>query len=314
MLLRWDAMTAQWPELPLPEPLDTFDTLHMCSQVVGKLCLALTAPLNHWWNVAFRLTPEGLATPLLHFDDRPFAVVFDLIEHQVRIDFSTGFKRSLPLEGRTVAEFYGAFMNELRSLGITTRIWPMPVEVPEPVRFEQDTARRTYDPAVAEAFLRALLEMEPVFMRFRSGFVGKCSPLHFFWGSFDLALTRFSGRRAPERPEADRMTREAYSHEVISHGFWPGGGAVRQPAFYAYAAPEPDGFRTATLRPDSVFYSPEFRIFILPYDAVRQAASPASVLTAFLESTYSTAADLARWDRAALEQPPARLTAQGTSR
>jgi hypothetical protein len=274
----------------------------MWTQVVGKICLAATTLTNHWWNIAFRVTSRGLSTPLLQAGDRAFGITFDLIEHRLVIQCADGASETLPLAPRTVADFYAAVMAALARLGIAVRIWTMPVEVPEPIRFELDTEHRSYDPAAANAFFRALVSMQPAFEGFRCRFAGKCSPVHFFWGSFDLAVTRFSGRRAPERPGADEVTREAYSHEVISHGFWPGGAALPEPVFYAYAAPEPAGFRGASIRPPAAYYKTELAEFILPYEAVRTSAQPAEALTAFFESTYEAAARLARWDREALER------------
>ena len=290
------------PALPLAEWRDTLATLHMWTQVVGKVCIAATTLANHWWNIAFRVTSRGLTTPLLRAGDRVFTMEFDFVAHRLVIRCEDGSSETLALEPRTVADFYGATMQALARLGIAVRIWTMSVEVPEPIRFELDTQHRSYDPAAANAFFRALVSMTPVLERFRCRFVGKCSPVHFFWGSFDLAVTRFSGRRAPARPGADAITREAYSHEVISHGFWPGGGAVADAAFYAYAAPEPDGFRTAAMRPAAATYRTDLGEFILPYDVVRTSARPEETLTAFVESTYDEAARLAQWDRAALER------------
>jgi hypothetical protein len=211
----------------------------------------------------------------------------------------------VPLAPQTVADFYAGVMGALAELGIEVRIWTMPVEVVEPIRFENDTTHRDYDADAVRRFWDLVLAIKPVLESFRAEFVGKCSPVHFFWGSFDLAVTRFSGRRAPERPGADAITREAYSHEVISHGWWPGGGAVDEPAFYAYAAPEPPGFKTAHVEPAAAFYSPDFSEFILPYEAVRTAASPDAALYAFLRTTYDAGAALADWDRGALERPTA---------
>jgi hypothetical protein len=297
-LIRGDA----WPALPLEAWKDTYATLHMWTQVVGKLCVAMTPLVNHFWNVAFQVTPRGLATPPLRAGDRALTITFDFVAHQLLLQCSDGGTETISLEPRTVADFYASVMQTLQRMGIDIRIWTMPVEVPDPIRFEADTVHRSYDPTAANAFWRALISMKPVFENFRCRFVGKCSPVHFFWGSFDLAVTRFSGRRAPERPRADAIMREAYSHEVISHGFWPGGGAIREPAFYAYAAPEPDGLRNASLRPAAAFYSTDVAEFILPYEAVRAAASPAAELTAFFESTYDAAAKLAAWDRVELER------------
>jgi hypothetical protein len=267
-----------WPSLPLDAWQDTYKTLHMWTQVVGKLCLAMTPLVNHFWNVAFQVTPRGLMTPSLIAGDRALMINFDFVAHELVFQCSDGSVEKIPLEPRTVAEFYRTVMQTLHRMGIDVHIWPMPVEIPDPIRFDMDTVHKSYDAAAANAIWRALVSMKPVLERFRSRFIGKCSPVHFFWGSFDLAVTRFSGRRAPPRPDADSITREAYSHEVISHGFWPGSGAIREPAFYAYAAPEPQGFRGAPVRPAAAFYSTDFFEFILPYEAVRNAASPAAEL------------------------------------
>jgi hypothetical protein len=233
---------------------------------------------------------------------RAITITFDFVGHELVLQCSDGGAEVIALEPRSVADFHAMVMAALHRLGFDVHIWTMPVEVREPIRFEADTVHDAYDPAYANAFWRSLVSMKPVFEEFRCRFVGKCSPVHFFWGSFDLAVTRFSGRRALERPGADSITRESYSHEVISHGFWPGGGAMLEPAFYAYAAPEPRGFRNVPVLPSAAFYSTELSEFILPYDAVRSAASPEDALTAFLETTYSGAADLAAWARAQLER------------
>jgi hypothetical protein len=274
----------------------------MWTQVVGKVCLALTPPLNHFWNIAFRLTPRGLATPALSVGRRTLRLEFDFVEHQLDLQCSDGSVERLPLEPMTVAAFHRRVMEMLARTGVHVRIWTMPVEVPSPIRFEEDTVHRSYDPAAVNAFSRALLAMAPVFETFRARFLGKSSPVHFFWGSFDLAVTRFSGRRAPERPGADSITREAYSHEVISHGFWPGSGAVPEPAFYAYAAPWPKGLEAVKPEPAEGFYSKDLAEFILPYEAIRSSADPSEPLRAFVTSTYDAAAALAGWDRAALER------------
>jgi len=229
-------------------------------------------------------------------------ILFDFVDHQLVIDRSDGRRERIALQPRTVAEFYRLVMDALQRLGVDVRIWPMPVEVPNPIRFDRDESHRAYDPASANAFWRILVAIKPTLERFRCEFVGKCSPVHFFWGSFDVAVTRFSGRAAPERPGADAITRESYSHEVISHGFWPGSGPIAEPAFYAYAAPEPPGLKTAAVRPAAACYNTELNEFILPYEAVRTAASPADELTAFLSSTYDAAATLAAWNRAELER------------
>jgi hypothetical protein len=291
-----------WPALPFEEWRDTYETLHMWTQIVGKVCLALTPRTNHFWNVAFQLGPRGLVTPLLRLDDRSISIVFNFLESKLEILRSDGSTEFVELRPRTVASFYSEVVERLKSMGIDAHIWTMPVEYPDPIRFELDEVHRSYDAEAARRFWRALLAMKPVFDEFRCDFIGKCSPLHFFWGSFDLALTRFSGRLAPARPGADSVTDEAYSHEVISHGFWPGSGVVQQAAFYSYASPEPDGFRQATILPAASRYVEEMSLFVLPYDAVRMAASPESELREFLKSTYDAAANLGGWDRASLER------------
>jgi Family of unknown function (DUF5996) len=295
--------TERWPPLPLEAWRDTYATLHMWTQIVGKVCLALMPPANHFWNIAFQISARGLVTPALPLGgNRALTMVFDFIDHQLVMQCSDGGQVRIPLEPRTVAEFYRLVMDALHRLGVDVRIWPMPVEVPDPIRFDRDELHRSYDPQSAHAFWQILVGIKPILERFRCDFIGKCSPVHFFWGSFDVAVTRFSGRRAPERPGADVITREAYSHEVISHGFWPGSGAVAEPAFYAYAAPEPAGFKDAAVQPAAAVYNRDFNEFILPYEAVRTAASPAEDLTAFLASTYDAAATLAGWNRADLER------------
>ena len=295
-------MPQAWPALPLDAWRDTYDTLHMWSQIVGKIALASTARVNHFWNIALLVTSRGLTTHPLTADDRIFTLAFDFIDHDLVIQCSDGGTDRMPLVPRTVADFHRELMDRLHAFGLNVRIWTMPVEIPNPIRFEDDVVHRSYDRAPVEAFHQALVGMTPVFQAFRARFIGKSSPVHFFWGSFDLASTRFSGRRSPERPGADLITRESYSHEVISHGFWPGGGAVQEPAFYAYAAPEPAGFRDAIARPGAAGYHVALSEFVLPYEAVRIAASPAAELTAFFESTYDAAADLAGWNRAELER------------
>jgi len=293
---------ANWPALPLSAWRDTYATLHMWMQVVGKVCLVLTPLTNHFWNVAFHLTPRGLATPPMAHRGQTFSMTFDFVDHQLVLQCADGRIERIPLQPRTVADFYALLLETLGRLGLAVRVWAMPVEIPDPVRFDLDTVHRAYDPAAASDFWRVLLAIKPAFDVFRAGFVGKCSPVHFFWGSFDLALTRFSGRRAPERPGADAITREAYSHEVISHGFWPGSGPVQEAAFYAYAAPEPDGLKQAAVEPAAAYYCHELSEFILPYEAVRTAPSPADDLLAFLRSTYDPAATLAAWNRSELER------------
>lgn len=301
-MLKPPSHTPIWPALPLDSWRDTRDTLQMWTQIAGKISLALTPRVNHFWNIALQITPRGLMTPALPHGRRTFTMTFDFIAHELAIDTSDGRHETIPLRPQTVADFYRTIMEILRTLGLETRIWTMPVEFQDPIRFEQDTTHRSYDADAVQRFHGALLAMKPVFDAFRAEFIGKCSPVHFFWGSFDLAVTRFSGRRAPERPDADSITRESYSHEVISHGWWPGGAPVNEPAFYAYAAPQPPGLETVAVEPVSAFYSQEFSEFVLPYEAVRTAATPEADLRAFLRTTYDAAAQLAKWNREELER------------
>ena len=291
-----------WPSLPLDQWEDTRATLHMWMQIPGKVCLALTPLVNHYWNVTLRYAPNGLVTPVMSYKEKTFNVAFDFVEHQVVITFANGVSRRLRLEPQTVAEFYGKFMGVLHEEGVDVDIWTTPVEVENPIPFEEDTTHRSYDAASVSAFWRTLLDMKPVFDQFRSEFLGKCSPLHFFWGGFDLALTRFSGRRAPERPDADAMTRESYSHEVISHGFWPGGNGVNEPAFYSYASPEPAGFDKARVQPSAAYYNTDLGMFILPYEAIRGSNNRSRDLMQFFEATYDAGATLGNWNRGELER------------
>ena len=291
-----------WPELPLNAWQDTYSTLHLWTQVVGKVRLALSPRVNHWWEVPFYVNARGLTTSAIPYGDGIFEVQFDFIEHTLNIRTSWETSRSLPLKPQSVADFYQAFMSALHALGIDIKIWTMPVEVPTPVRFERDTQHASYDPGYAHRFWRILILCQNVFQEFRAGFLGKDSPVHFFWGSFDLCVTRFSGRRAPERAGADSITREAYSHEVISAGFWPGGGEVKGAAFYTYAAPEPAGFSAQIVKPAAAFYHPEMKEFLLMYDDLRRSPSPHQSLLDFLQSTYEAAANLAHWDRKELER------------
>ena len=297
---------SSWPVLPYEAWKDTCKTLHMWTQVVGKVRLALAHPVNHWWHVPLYITASGLTTSPMPHDQRIFQIDFDLIEHRLLLQCSDGSEESFELRPMTVADFYSKTMDALHALKLDVKIWTTPVEVPDAIPFEQDTVHTTYDPVYANRFWQVLVHSEPVFEAFRSSFLGKSSPLHFFWGSFDLALTRFSGRRAPVHPGAphvsDRVTREAYSHEVSSCGFWPGGDAFPQPVFYSYAYPEPPGFKQERARPASSYYASEMGEFLLPYEAVRTAALPEKALLEFLESTYAAAADLGKWDRAALER------------
>ena len=291
----------RWPELPLEAWRDTYATLHMWTQIVGKVRLALAPHINHWWQVPLYVNSRGLTTSAIPYAGRTFEVQFDFIEHHLLITVCDGDITSLPLHAQTVAAFYAQFMTALRALGIDVRIWPMPVEIPDPIRFDRDERHASYDRVYVERFWKILWLVDGVLRRFRSDFIGKHSPIHFFWGSFDLASTRFSGRRAPERPGADPITREAYSHEVISTGFWPGGGEVKGAAFYTYAAPEPEGFKTASVRPAKAFYSP-LGEFLLMYDDLRQSTDPEQTLLEFLQSTYEAGANLGGWPRAELER------------
>ena len=290
-----------WPGLPLKDWQPTYHNLHMWTQIVGKVRLALTPLTNHWWNVPLYVTARGLTTSPLPYGKDTFEIQFDFIDHKVLVDRCDGLQRSLSLEPKTVAEFYQELVSILHALGIDVTIYAKPVEVPNPIPFAEDRLYTAYDADAAFRCWRILLSCDSVFKKFRARFVGKSSPVHFFWGSFDLAVTRFSGRRAPERPGADSITREAYSHEVISAGWWPGGGAIEGPAFYAYAAPEPAGLAQRKVRPESAFYHPELKEFLLMYDDVRLAPAPEQALLDFLESTYEAGAALAQWPRAELE-------------
>jgi hypothetical protein len=298
---------AVWPSLPLEAWSDTCATLHLWTQIVGKIRLAQTPWVNHSWHATLYVTSRGLTTSPIPYETRTFEIAFDFISHQLTLQTSDGRVAGLPLEARSVSAFYRRLMDEMGKLGIQVRIRKTPNEVPDAVPFDQDEVHKAYDPDYANRFWRVLVQADRVFKRFRSRFIGKCSLVHFFWGAPDLAVTRFSGRRAPEHPGGvpnlpDRVTREAYSHEVSSCGFWPGGGPVPHAAFYSYAYPEPGGFSEAAVEPAGAFYSKDLREFILPYDVVRLASSPDETLLAFLQTTYAAAADRAQWDRAALER------------
>jgi hypothetical protein len=290
-----------WPPLPYEAWKDTYATLHMWSQIVGKIALALAPPINHGWGMTFRVTTRGLTTKPLPHGHRTFSMAFDFIGHDLVIETSDGDRRNVKLAPRTVADFYREVMSTLGDMSLPVKIWTMPVEIPSPIRFEQDTVHHSYDPVFANRFWRILTQIEPVFSACRADFIGKCSPVHFFWGSLDLAVSRFSGRRAPPR-EGPAFMLEAYSHEVISHGFWPGSGLVLEPAFYAYASPEPAGLREARVQPPAAYYHREMGEFILRYETVRASESPEKAIEAFIDTTYAQAADLAHWDRAALER------------
>jgi hypothetical protein len=290
-----------WPALPLEAWKPTYHNLHMWTQIVGKIQLAMTPKLNHWWNVALQVTTRGLSTDPLGYGRDVFTIQFDFLDHRLVVDRCDGERKSFALQPRTVAEFYSELMSLLRTFDIEVSIFAKPVEVPDPVAFAQDQLYRAYDAEAAQRCWRILLSCDSVFQQFRAKFLGKSSPVHFFWGSFDLAVTRFSGRRAPDRPEWDPITREAYSHEVISAGWWPGGPGMDGPAFYAYAAPEPSGFAEQQVRPSEAFYHRELKEFILMYDEVRRSQHPEQELLRFLESTYDAGATLGQWDRGQLE-------------
>jgi hypothetical protein len=290
-----------WPALPYEAWKDTYATLHMWTQVVGKVALALAPPLNHSWAIALHLTPRGLTTRPLAYGARSFTMEFDFLAHQLVIRTTDGDRRALPLAPRSVADFYREVLATLDALSLPVKIWPVPVEIPAPIPFAEDTGHHSYEPEFAQRFWRILVQVERVFTGARCRFVGKSSPAHFFWGSFDFAVTRFSGRPAPPR-EGPAFMRDAYSHEVISHGFWPGGGTLLEPVFYAYAVPEPAGLKEASVAPAAAYYHREMGEFVLPYEAIRTAPSPDQAIAAFVDSTYEQAATLAGWDRAALER------------
>jgi hypothetical protein len=297
----------RWPELPYAAWKDTRDTLHLWTQAVGKIRLALSPWLNHSWHVALYVTVRGLTTSPIPWQGGSFAIDFDFIDHVLWVRTSGGHFRQVMLRPMSVAEYYEALMSALRELDIDVRIRTMPCEIADCIPFEQDTRHAAYDADYANRFWRVLLAVSDVFARFRTGFLGKASPVHFFWGSFDLAVTRFSGRTALRHPGGvphlpNSVAQEAYSHEVSSAGFWPGGGGpIDYAAFYSYAYPAPDGFAAAKVRPAQALFSKELGEFLLPYDAVRTAGDPDAALMEFLQSTYDAAADLAKWDRKALE-------------
>jgi hypothetical protein len=296
-----------WPALPWSEWEATANTLHMWTQIVGKTRLALTPLQNHWWNVPLYVTARGLGTSAMACgtgaqSSEVLDIEFDFVAHVLHLRLGSGKDHILPLRPQTVADFYREYLDCLAELGVSVKINPMPVEVAHPIRFDLDTEHKSYDPEYAHRFWRVLVHAEKVFRRFGTGFLGKVSPVHFFWGSFDLAVTRFSGRIAPERPGMDRIQREAYSHEVISAGFWPGNGGYGTAAFYCYAAPVPMGLAEAKVRPNAAGWDKALGEFIFKYDAVRVQASPEAALAEFLESAYVAAAEAAKWDRAVLER------------
>jgi len=300
----------RWPKLVYDEWKDTLATLHRWTQIVGKIRLKQEPLVNHWWNVALYVTPRGLSTSAMPYrDGRSFAVDFDFVEHALRVDDCEGKRVAFRLEPMTVAAFYGRTMRALAEIGVDVRIDKRPNELADALPFDRDEVHRSYDRAHVERFFAALRQIDRLCKQFRSGFLGKASPVHFFWGSFDLATTRFSGRPAPRHPGGfpnlpDWATREAYSHEEHSVGFWPGGPGM-EAALYAYAYPEPPGFATAAVLPAAAAWNPQLKEFLLPYEAVRSADDPDAAALAFFESTYAAAADLAHWDRAALERAPA---------
>jgi len=292
---------ADWPALPYEEWKDTYGTLHMWAQIVGKIALAQAPPINHSWAVTFHVTPRGLSTGTLPHGTRAFTMEFDFVDHVLIIRASDGMTKTIVLASRTVADFYEEVLRTLAGMQLPVRIWPVPVEVASPVRFDQDTVHHSYERAYVERFWRILVQVERVFTEARCSFLGKISPIHFFWGGFDLAVSRFNGRLAPSR-EGPAFMREAYSHEVISHGFWPGSAPVLEPSFYAYAVPEPAGLKEARVQPAAAYYHRELGEFLLPYDAVRTASNPEAAIWEFIDSTYRQAATLGGWDLGALDR------------
>jgi hypothetical protein len=298
--------TDLWPELPFTAWKDTYDTLHRWTQIIGKIRLALSPPINHWWNTTFYVTSRGITTSAIPYNNRHLQIDFDFIAHRLIIETTEGSTRTISLRPCSVSEFYQETMAALRSLGMPITIWTTPVEVSDRTPFEEDHKHASYDPEYTQRFWRILIQTSRVFTLFRSRFIGKASPVHFFWGAFDLAATRFSGRKAPPHPGAPNCGRfvmvDAYSHELSSCGFWPGGGPVDRPVFYAYAYPEPKGFKDYSVQPPEAFYQKDLGEFVLPYDVVRTAKSPDEVLLSFLQSTYDAEAIYAKWDRYALER------------
>jgi Family of unknown function (DUF5996) len=292
-----------WPPLPLASWSATAATLHMWTQIVGKIRLALSPHVNHWWQVPLYISARGLSTSVMPYGDRLFEMEFDFLDHNLEIRESSRATKYVPLFARPVADFYRELMGVLHAMSAYVKIWTKPVEIADPIPFPDDTVDASYDAEAVSKLHRILMSVDSVFKEFRGGFLGKASPVHFFWGSFDLAVTRFSGRRASERVGADSITREAYSHECSSAGFWPGtlGGPVSDAAFYSYSTPEPQGYSGYSVRPKGTFYHPELKEFILMYEDVRNASSPERALRDFLQSTYEATATLGNWDRAALE-------------
>jgi hypothetical protein len=294
--------TGVWPSLPWADWHETADTLHMWTQIVGKTRLALSPLQAHWWNVPLYVSARGLNTSAMPYGSEFLEITFDFVSHALRFSMSTGASVSTPLRAQSVASFYSEYQRSLAALGVSVNIHPTPVEVPHPIPFTEDTQHAAYDPEAAHRFWRVLMLADRVFQQFSSRFLGKVSPVHFFWGSFDLAVTRFSGRPAPPREGADKVTREAYSHEVISAGFWPGNGGFGQAAFYSYTAPPPKGLESARIQPSRAGYNTSLSEFIYLYEDLLQEPSPDAALMAFLESTYEAGASLANWDRGLLER------------
>jgi hypothetical protein len=296
-----------WPDLPFADWQGTCATLQLWTQVVGKIRLAQAPMLNHWWQVPLYVSTRGLTTSPIPFGSRSLQIDFDFIDHRLAITTSDGRSDCMALRPRSVADFHGELMKRLETLGLAVKIWTMPVEIPDAIPFERDTSHASYDREYANRFWRVLVQCDRIFKQFRARFLGKASPVHFFWGSFDLAVTRFSGRPAPAHPGTapnvgNWVMREAYSHEVSSCGFWPGGSAMAEPVLYSYAYPSPAGFAKAAVKPDGARWSEELGEFILPYESIRRVSSPDDRILEFLQSTYDAASDLSGWDRAALER------------
>jgi hypothetical protein len=295
-----------WPSLPLAEWRDTHDTLHMWTQIVGKTRLALAPRQNHWWHVPLYVSARGLTSTPIPYGSRVFEIEFDFIDHRLVVRTSDGAVRDMTLRSQAVADFYREYLRLLAGLGIVVRLWPVPVEVDDAIPFLEDRVHASYEAGHVERFFGMLLQADRIMKRFQGRFLGKSSPVHFFWGAFDLALTRFSGRRAPEHADTEWwVLREANSHEEISVGFWPGSGTVPEPAFYAYARPEPPGLARTAMWPTGAYYSRDLADFILPYEVARSAVSPDDTVLDFYQKVYDAGADLGRWDRAALDRPPA---------
>ena len=295
-------MSNTWPSLPLDEWKDTCSTLHMWTQIVGKIRLEQMPLVNHWWNVPLYVSARGLTTTAMPYKEIFFEMEFDFVDHALTITTSDGKSGRVALAPKSVATFYRETMDALRQAGIEVDIWKMPVEITDPIAFDEDEQHASYDPEYVNRFWQVLRSSDRVLQEFRSRFIGKSSPVHFFWGSFDLAVTRFSGRPAPPKPDADVITREAYSHEVISHGWWPGQGPLGKAAFYSYTAPAPEGLGEVKVRPDQAYYNAEMGLFLLLYDDLRNAPNPEETLLDFLQTTYEAGANLAKWDRQALER------------